>query len=705
MKELKHADLVSLYREGEQMDSPLYAEQRSNLMLVNGNHYSRKGSRFWNRVRDDRGLSGDQKIRITKNHIQRICKIYENNILSYSPSVAVMPKNDKELQDQKSAQLNNSVWQDIFTRNKLKERTREFVQDFVRIGEACVKVFWDENKGKFKGYAHASDESGQPIFDEMGQPEPDKERPIFTGDLVFERIFGFNIFRPKEAKNMDEAWWIGHRKMVDIDELKSRVGDDEEKLKLIQESRDETYIIFDGQNSGYTESKNQCLLLEVFVRPCSQYPKGYYYIYTLNGILWEGELPFGKFPIIYCGFDEVPTQPRSHSIIKQLRPYQAEINRAGSKMAEHQITLGDDKLLIQSGTKIQNGGNLPGVRAIQYAGQPPSILAGRSGDQYVNYIQSQINEMYVVANLQEDMQEKQQNQDPYSMLFDSIEDKKKYSIYSSKICGFQVDMCGLALELFREYADESMIIPTIGKSEFVNIGEFKNSSPMCYQVRLESGTEDMESRMGKLLTYNHTLQYAGSALDKKELGRLIRTSPYANSEQGFEDLTIDYDSATNMILSLDRGQPPYISQYDDPKYVIQRLVGRKRKSDFQQLAPQIQQMYDQVIQQYEQIDAKQQMAIQAAAAGYIPASGMAVVCDIYVPDPNNVSKTMRARVPYDALTWLLKRLEEQGQSQQAIMQQQQGVVADVSNQMLAQRQQPQGQGNQGQGSQPQLNPQ
>jgi hypothetical protein len=62
-------------------------------------------------------------------------------------------------------------------------------------------------------------------------------------------------------------------------------------------------------------------------------------------------------------------------------------------------------------------------------------------------------------------------------------------------------------------------------------------------------------------------------------------------------------------------------------------------------------------------------------------SGMAVVCDLYVPDPSNKSKTMRARVPYDALTWLLKRLEEQGSSQQALLQQHQGVLADMASEL------------------------
>ncbi len=40
-----------------------------------------------------------------------------------------------------------------------------------------------------------------------------------------------------------------------------------------------------------------------------------------------------------------PGSPVS-DLVKQLRPYQEEINRAASKIAEHQRTLGDDRLLL-----------------------------------------------------------------------------------------------------------------------------------------------------------------------------------------------------------------------------------------------------------------------------------------------------------------------------------------------------------------------
>lgn len=682
MKKLDHGELVRLYKAGEAADNHLYAEQRSNLLLVAGSHYARKGSRFWNRVRDDARLTEEQKIRLTINHIQRICKIYENNIISYAPGVAPVPKNQNELQDQKAAELNKAVWEDIKDRHRFNDKVREIVQDFIRVGEVAHKIYWDDTKGKMNGYEPMVDEMNQPVVDEAGQPVMDQTKPIFTGDFVFERIFGFNLFRAAEAKSMDESWFVGLRKMVNIDDLRARVGNDEEKQKLIQESSDETYIIFDSNGSGYDKAKNQCLLLEMYIRPSIKFPNGYYYIYTMQGVLWEGELPFGIFPIIYTGMDEVPTSPRSYSFIKQLRPIQGEINRAISQTATHQVTLGDDKLAVQAGTKIANGGLQPGVRVLSYSGQAPVVIPGRTGDQYMPYIEKMVDQFYVIANLQEELQENPTNLDPYTMLFASIKQKKKYSVYTSKIEQYLIDWCSKTLELAKNYYTDANLIPAIGRAEIINIAEFKNTSPLFYAIRLEPGTEDMETRLGKQLTFNQILQYVGSNLDPKDIGKIIRTSPYANNELASEDMTMDFDAGTNMILSLDRGQMMEPSMYDDKKYLIKRLTNRTRKADYRFLAPQIQQMYEAVIQQLIDLDAQEQQAIQDAAQGFIPMSGMAVVCDIYVPDPNNSSKTMRARVPYDSLTWLLKRLEEQGANQAAIMQQQQAVVAQAAQSLM-----------------------
>jgi len=69
------SDLNSMFQKSEDADRELFAEMRSNILLVSGEHYSKKNNRFWNRLRDSRLLNVNQKLRLTKNHTQRITKI------------------------------------------------------------------------------------------------------------------------------------------------------------------------------------------------------------------------------------------------------------------------------------------------------------------------------------------------------------------------------------------------------------------------------------------------------------------------------------------------------------------------------------------------------------------------------------------------------------------------------------------------------
>ena len=116
------ADLNREMMTSETADKFLFSEQRSNILLCAGEHYTKRNSKYWNRLRETRYLSQDQKLRITKNHIQKIVNIYKNYILTHAPGVAITPNNDKESQDRKSAELNDSVWQYAKKHHRLKEK-------------------------------------------------------------------------------------------------------------------------------------------------------------------------------------------------------------------------------------------------------------------------------------------------------------------------------------------------------------------------------------------------------------------------------------------------------------------------------------------------------------------------------------------------------------------------------------------------------
>lgn len=657
---LKITELNRLYLEADSCDQEIFAEQRTNLLLVAGSHYNKKDSRFFSRIRDDKQLSKEQKLRLTKNHLGYIAKRWVNNIISHAPDVGVYPKHDKELCDVKAAELNQSVWMDFKEKTHFRDRRLQYCEDFVQQGEVAVKAFYDPNAGDFLGYEAEVDEVGNPLLDELQQMRPSK-RAVFKGALVHERIDGFNLLRDPTAKNMDEAKWVCYRKMTDVKELKLMVGNNVELLALIEESANDVYTVFEGSTGNYRATKGQTMLREFYWRPCILYPQGWFAITTERGILWEGELPFGIFPIIYKGCERITTSARHRSWIAQLRPFQIEINRCASKIAEAQIALGDDKLLIQHGTKVTPGVALPGIRSVQFQGQQPGILQGRSGDQYLNYMTANIEEMYKVA-LIDDAPKDVQN-DPWGMLFKSIRQKEKFSLYAQKFESFLIDLCQITLELARRYYDDQMRIEAVGRKEWVNIAEFKQQEKYGVQIRLEAQSEDIETRMGRQLVLNHALQYAGTQLKKDELGQLLRAMPFLNEDEAFGDMTIDLDSVTNDILALDRGEYRPAKKYEEHKYIVRKLTGRTKQADYEMLSPQVKKLYDMKISEHEEKLAIEAEELKAAQAGFIPTGGPLVTVQFYVDDPMSPGRTRQARVPFEAIQWLIKQIDKQGMAQ------------------------------------------
>lgn len=684
MKRPDIAMLNTYYTDADSVDQSIFAEMRSNVLLASGEHYARKNaSSFFRKLRDNKELSNEQKLRLTKNHIQKICKLYANNILSMNPGVGFEPKDENSLHDQKVAEMHHSVWQDAIERYQLQEKMDDWCDSFIQVGEVAVKLFYDPSLGKMKGYENEIDPvTGGEFVDDMGQAIPDESKPMFEGEFVFEEIYGFNLLRPAECKDMRKAEWLGIRKMVDKMELTRRFKGNPELMGKITSDQDETYQVFDATNGGYKKTNKQTMIREYYFRPSLLFPEGYFYITTKEGILSQGELPGGLFPIIFAAFDKIQTTPRGRSPIKTMRPYQAEINRSASKMAEHQITLGDDKLLLQNGTKVSAGASLPGIRGINYTGSEPKILAGRDGSQYLNYMQNQIAELYQVMMVAEDMAEQPTGQlDPYILLFRSAKQKKKFQRYIARFEKFLIEITKLYLQLAKHHLPDDAVIWAVGKNEQVNIQEYRQLPDVSYEIKIEAQSDDIETKLGKQIVMNHALQYIGPQLGKDDIGKILRQMPFCNMDASFDDLTINYDTAVNDILALDRGEKPPINQYDDHIYMIKRLTARVKKPDYRFLSPEIQNNYSQKIALHQEFEAKNQMAIQRAQSGFIPVGGYLVTCDFYVKDPSDATgvKTRRARVPYQAMEWLLEQLQTQGASQDQIQDMNGGAQAQLAD--------------------------
>lgn len=681
--ELEISDLEPLYKEGTECDKRMFAEMRTNLQLVAGEHYVREGSRFWNRIRDTKSLSNEQKLKLTKNHVQRVTKIYRNAIEEYAPDVNVEAANDSELADQKAAQLNNSVWAYHKKTLDFRSKIAEWIRNFTEIGEVCVKSFWDMDGGQVIGYeakmqAHPEDaEQMIPILDEGGNPIQDETKPVYGGCWKVETFEAYNLRRDQGARTLRESPYLILSKILPKKSLRSFFKNDDD-AKEFENMPNEEHTIYDNNTGMYVNRNDQILIKEIYFRPAPAIPKGYFFIWTASKLVASGELPFGHFPIIHAGFDEQTGNCRYHAVIRHIRPAQIEINRCASKIAEHQVTLGDDKAWVQTNTKISQGAYLPGVRVNSYSGMAPVITPGRSGDQYFQYLDRQIDELYQLANLQEITEEKQDTADLFSNLYKSFRFRKKFMIYGEKFERFLMEVVNSGLELSRHYMSEQELIPAIGRSEYINIPEFRSTKDLHYRIKLAPMSNDIETQFGKQIVLNHILQYVGPNLDKDDIGLMIRESSFLNNDKAFEQFTSKYDNVTNDILALERGQYRPPRKYDDHKYILKMIQGRMSKSDFEFLDPHVQALYEQKVQAHEQAEAANAQAIQAAQSGFIPSSGYLVACDFYQSDPNDPNRAKRVRIPSESISWLIDKLQQQGTETSALGDLPQGGLADLS---------------------------
>lgn len=726
--------LNRLYTDAESCDKDIFAEMRSNVLLESGLHY-KKVSRGLDRNLRSLNVDKTKRLRLIKNHTAKGISDIKDIFASCTPSFIPYPANENEASDTKIAELAKTVLEDIKKQNNFDDLIDQFRDSYIVLGEVCSKVFLDPNGGTFKGYQQAVNELGEPMYlDPNGEPTtepgiideitgqviqpfelmPDKTRPIFNGKITIEKFEPYNLLRPKGAKNIKSAKYLIYRKMVEIEDAKAIIrnsdmddNEKEEKLKWIEEAGETTYKIFDSSNGTFKDSEDQVMFKEYYFRQSPEFPKGYFFITVDKGILFEGELPFGEYgeeayPIKYESYDTYDGTVRGFSPIKKIRPNQLEINRCASSISETQLLHGRDKVIVNNAGKFSRGATHPGLDVYHVNG-PGSVTVsqGKSGDQYLGYLEFNIAELYNLLKIPENNNATSQNFDPKAELFKNIKQKSRFTLPMSKFSRFLKSNINTALFLAQKYADQIEIESILGKTQGMDANEFKQLDSICKSVTLKEVVDDLDSAMAKTLELDTILQYAGKDLDEDTLGTILSQYPVLNKTQAFKHINLDLKNVQSDILALDRGEYRPANKYDRHEVYIKHLSSRMKEKSFMLLPQEIQGMYEQKIKEHEEFIAMIAQEQQRAQAGFIPSGGALVKTDYYInPDPSNPAKAMRAMYPTEALAWLDKKLKEQGTTQELMNSLGGGIGMDVAqmlnNQTGNQPMEPQPQG-QGQG--------
>jgi hypothetical protein len=709
-KELEIGKLESYYSEGETCDSDVFAEMRSNILIMNGKHYERTIGRGLSRNLREFNVRDSKRIRLVKNHTQKAINDLKDTLASMVPDVIPYPVNEAELRHQKAAEIARQVLRCGKEKNSWHDFVERSLDNFMELGEVACKIYWHPLKGGIKGFKQKVEMMGDqsfPVFKApdgsptlepfsigpMGEqiehePMPDETKAEFYGQTVIERIPAFDLLRCKAAKDMNESPWLIYRKMISNDVLKGliqradKMSDDEkaEAIDKLKGSGNTTFKVFNSGSGSFEEKEGHSLVKEIYFRQSPKYPKGYFVIWTDYGKLFEGTIPFGEFgevsyPIKWEGNERFESSARGFSPIKRVRPSQIEVNRCASKITEHQLTIGDDKIILNKGSKFERGVDQPGIRTYFTTGQA-QVVPGRAGEQFVNYLEHNISEIYRLLNIPENRNPTAQAFDPKAEIYKMQRQKIIFTKPAGKFERYLKSVASTYLFLEQKYMDQERFVNLLGLENAQLFEEFQNIQRLDYMMKLEEVSGDLESQMGKVIELETILQYAGKDLDDQTLKSLLSQFPILNKHRAFKHITIDMQNIENDILALERGQYVPAGRYDNHEMYIKMLVERMKQKDFTLLDPQVQEMFEAKKAEHEQVLQQASDALRDANAGMIPSGGALVRCDVYRPsDPSDPSKVRRLQLPQDALEWLEQRLNDQGLAQERLAE-----IADMQTQ-------------------------
>lgn len=684
--EYDSAYLEEVYKKSKSAYSRFYNESKTNVLIYGSDHYAKASDNLKRTVERafKTTLSEEERKKLTLNFVQVVIDRKVNKVVSMAPGCMATPYKSDDIHQVKDAKLSDSTLRSIKQANGWNEISSNAVYDYFIIGEVWANSYFDFDKGDIIGY-DMKDLSGLPP-EERYEMTPDGQfvekqiedpnKPIFSGEVCIELLNGYDVFIEEGVDRIQDSAFVGLEKLVHKNTLKymimsdPRIKDKKKFINLLKGADDnDEFSIFDRKKGISGDNKDLVLLKYFYFRVSPRFPNGKIFIKLKNEIIWSLDLQKdinGKpiFPISVRRCKRLPGNPRGFSPIRAGRSPQNEINRCVSKIAEHQVTLGDDKIVTAFSEGLSEGEKLLGIRHIK-AGKGFETfkhIPGRTGEQYLPFLEFNVKHLFAV--MEEDYTDVNEGgqSDIKATLYKNLRQKMKYVLHAKDIEEFFIEISHKALELAKSYYPDKKIIQSAGTCEAINIQEFKALGPMDYNIKIEPVSDDLESMFAKYLTLTEHLQYAAKELGPDKIGYVLKEFPFIDGDAIYGKTLIDSKEADNIILALDRGEMPPVSMYDNNEEIVKQLVIRRRKGDWKlkvEQDPEIEQRYQFQYEARQQILNDQLEKMREINAGGIPSDGPLVDVGYYVNEPKADGtgvKSVRAKIPVNAIKWTVEQL-------------------------------------------------
>lgn len=566
---------------------------RMNANFLMGNQYCEFNP--YNREIEQLEPVYDWLERETFNQIAPLIDTRIANLKKINYRMKVKPRTN-ELEDYAKAETSTTILQYLQTSSDFDTKKNTAIQWNEICGNCFWLNWWDKNKGEKYATETVTEISSDGV-------ERKFEQAFYQGDLEYGLITPYEVYPESIFKQTVEAQRsVIIEQVKTVDEIYDLYGI---KVNGTEVNTFELTPVVSGGGYGYENTAmtlgtrridNAGKIITYMERPSKHRPQGKMIILVNDEhIVYYGDLPYSRIPLIQMVCREVAGQFFGKSVIEDLIPRQRAYNGCLNRIHEYIKRIAIQGHWVEEGavdiTELEEEGAAPGAVLVYRKGSQPPVPIP-NGNLPSEIMQERYNlksDMEYVAGVSQLMVNGATPSGVTSgaAIQNLVEiDNTRLSLTGDHIRNSIRKLAIMWLELYKKYANTRRILNYVGKNSIGNAIIWSNEDINSYDVEYLTENELLMSEETQkqrfFEAYNMGLFTDGSGqIPERVKQRAIEFMKIGNYTEIMNLNALQIQAAQRENVFFEQGVVPQVSEFDDHEIHIDEHMRYILQMDFQ----------------------------------------------------------------------------------------------------------------------------
>ena len=520
------------------------------------------------------------------NHIAPIVEIRLSKLSKVKPKLVIFPATNDD-NDIYTAKFGKKLLDSLSNKIDLSGKMNQAIKWSEICGTSFYKITWNNNLGQIV----ALEDGG---------------KQIRLGDVDVSVCSPFEIY-PDSAThaNLHECQSLIHAKVFSVDEIKTMYGVDVAGKEIKVYSLDGNGSNLGGLSMGgfskkliETTKKDSAVVIEKYVRPNVEYPKGRLIVVAGDTLVYNGDLPYlngvdgeRDFPFVRQVCNEETGSFWGVSMVSRLIPLQRAYNAVKNRKHEYINRLTMGVLAVEDGSvdidNLEEEGLAPGKILVYRQGSNlPQFLGGENVPTDFEKEEERLLKEFSTLSGTSQFGNLESISSSISgtaleILIDENESRLKFTTDSIKEAVKQV--AKNVLRLYKQFATVPRLVKVVGENGKLEMDYFKGSDISSDDVQFDTEVESNDTMSQRRAMIFDLLDRNVLADENGNLSNSMKNKIMENIGFGMWDYPVDLTQLQAKNADMENtkialGEDVQIKEIDDDKVHITQHVSYMLKT-------------------------------------------------------------------------------------------------------------------------------